>query len=199
MSMRLVVGMGSWGWDQMLGFGQLAVAAVLGGLAVRHAKEATRWAERSADLQEWANRLTEAIMPVRFLARLDHVVHDEDPRFGLIWDSWLEIEGGGGSASVFIHRVKTSGASFGNVSDSGIDFGELMGGDQVDLVEGDLPKRLSAGETMIFHNPWNRYTPTPSTNAWAKIRVYYSVATESQRHSLELEVEIPAAEAQNNR
>ena len=137
-------------------------------------------------------------MPVRFNAILEHEVYDEDPCFGLNWDSWLNIEGSERSASVFIHEVRTAGASFGKSADGLIDWEQLTGGNHVEPLTDNLPKRLGIGETMIFRNPWERYTPTPAAYAWAKVRIYYSVERDSQRHNLEIAVDIPAA-SQNNR
>ena len=69
---------GSWAVD-VVGSGTALMAAVLGWLALKQAKEATKWAEESAKLQRWATALDEAALPVRFNAMMAHeVYHDGD-------------------------------------------------------------------------------------------------------------------------
>ena len=183
-------------WTELgVGVGSVLIAAVLGGLAVKQAKEATRWAKKSTEwaeeavkLQRWANVLAEAELPVRFDARMGHEVYHDGDEPSHPFDAWIEIEGGEGSASVFIRKVETAGAFFGSVNSKAFRFGELFGKQQAQPLTDELPKRLLAGEEICFRNPWSSYSPTLASNAWARVRVHFSVTEDSPTRDVEVDV-----------
>ena len=139
------------------------VAAVLGRLALNQAREATKWAEKSAELQDWANRLSEAALPVGFNVRMVYVMYHDGGQPGRCFDACLELEGNG--SAVFIHKLETAESFFGRAhsNDPTIWF-DTVGGQPIMPIEDELPKRVLAGEKVRFDNPWSSFSPRLALN-----------------------------------
>lgn len=173
--------LGSW-TELVVGVGSIVVAAVLGGLALGQAKQATKWAEKSADLQRRANELAEAALPVRFIVKMGPVVYHEGDEPGHPFDAWLHLKSEEGSASVLIHQVETKGAYFGPFH-----FPDLIGNRQIEPLN-ELPERLHVGGRMTFRNPWSSYSPELTQDSWARVRISFSATSESPIRKVEVDV-----------
>ena len=178
--------LGSW-TELVVGVGSVVVAAVLGWLALNQAKQATKWAEKSADLQRRANELSEAALPVRFVVKMGHVVHHEGDEPGQPFVAWLELESEDGSASVLIHQVETNGAYFGPFGSGPFHGGDLIRKRQIEPLN-ELPERLHVGGRMTFHNPWSSYSPELTPGSWARVRISFSATSESPIRKVEVDV-----------
>jgi len=175
---------GSW-TELVVGVGSIAVALVLGLLAWNEAKQASKWAKR-------ANQLAEATLPIAFTATVDFIIYHDGDEPGQPFDAYLELQGGEGTSSVFVHRVETAGAYVSSATTDSIAFGEMLGKWEVEpSPDEELPRRLHAGERIVFTNPWPSLSPTPVKGSWAKIKVYYSVTEDSPVRGVEVDVAIP--------
>ena len=165
------------------------MAAVLGWLAWKNGKMSTHWAEQSTHWSKMAAELQDAALPVHFIARMQHT---GDPPW---FNAWLEIEVEG-STPVFIHKVETlKGAFFGSGQlDEPIDWDDLSTEQPIKpAFDDELPKRLLPGETRAFHNPWSSYSPVLTPKASARVRVSFSVTSESPRRGVEIDVDLGIA------
>jgi len=176
---------GSW-TELVVGLGSLLVAAVLGSLAWREAKQATLWAKR-------ATGLSEAALQIGFTASMYCVTYHDGDGPGQRFDAWLVLGAEHGASVVFVHGVKTAGAFLWDRPDSSvIPIGEMLGRWDVepnpDVI---LPRRLHPGESIFFANPWQSFTPEPVRGSSARVTVAYSATGEPPIREVDVQVSLP--------